>query len=645
MSKLLDRTGWILKSEYGLLAVLILISLVLGFLLADDYGLSADENLHVIYGEETIEVYQGTRGNLNTVKNLRYYGPFYSVFASLGVSFLQGKIPGYSFNDLYHLMYYLVFPSSLFFLYDLMRRFVQKPAALIMTGLYFTQPLLFGHAFINPKDLIFLAFFLASTAVGFRAVDAAAGNEANSRPYLERLKSDFEQGKVSLTDSWRRRKKSTRLVFVFLLVVFTAVVLDLNFGGILAAVGKWFVETAHTGGEGVLRDTFLLFAEDAYKTPLDAYYARVDSLVSVAGKAGFVLLFLGFVVLSMRHFSCFRQGWNAWFLVLAAGMIMGITVSIRVFGGFSGVLVSLYFLQRMQHRSVFSGVVYWLAAGAAAYATWPFLWGAPLGRFRETLEMMRSFPWSASILYAGKIYRNPEGPPWHYVPWLITIQLTLPAQLLGLGGFLDVLRKPRKLFGGIPGLLLLWFITPVVGSFLPDANLYDNFRQLLFVLPPVFVLGSVPLQAALNRLKKPVWKFVLAAVLVIPGIAGIIRLHPYEYIYYNELAGGVSGAFEEYELDYWYTSGREAAEWINENAAQNAVIGYHGSFLHLEPFLREDLQLISVSISGKIRDQKPDYAVLSFRGDHYRDNTPAADVVHTVSRDGVYLAMVLQYPD
>ena len=39
----------------------------------------------------------------------------------------------------------------------------------------------------------------------------------------------------------------------------------------------------------------------------------------------------------------------------------------------------------------------------------------------------------------------------------------------------------------------------------------------------------------------------------------MVYLHPYEYVYFNQLIGGTRGAEERFETDYWATSYREAA--------------------------------------------------------------------------------------
>ena len=38
----------------------------------------------------------------------------------------------------------------------------------------------------------------------------------------------------------------------------------------------------------------------------------------------------------------------------------------------------------------------------------------------------------------------------------------------------------------------------------------------------------------------------------------LIRLHPYEYLFYNSLVGGLEGASRSYDLDYWFNSMPEA---------------------------------------------------------------------------------------
>ena len=44
----------------------------------------------------------------------------------------------------------------------------------------------------------------------------------------------------------------------------------------------------------------------------------------------------------------------------------------------------------------------------------------------------------------------------------------------------------------------------------------------------------------------------------------MVRLHPHEYVYYNELVGGVKGAEDKFELDYWGNSYAEAVHELTQ---------------------------------------------------------------------------------
>jgi hypothetical protein len=42
----------------------------------------------------------------------------------------------------------------------------------------------------------------------------------------------------------------------------------------------------------------------------------------------------------------------------------------------------------------------------------------------------------------------------------------------------------------------------------------------------------------------------------------LVRLHPYEYLFYNPLVGGLEGASRRYDLDYWFSSMPEALSML-----------------------------------------------------------------------------------
>jgi hypothetical protein len=59
---------------------------------------------------------------------------------------------------------------------------------------------------------------------------------------------------------------------------------------------------------------------------------------------------------------------------------------------------------------------------------------------------------------------------------------------------------------------------------------------------------------------------VFAAGLAVP-VYGMVRLHPYEYVYFNPLGGGLRGADGRYMLDYWGLAFKQAADELRARLA------------------------------------------------------------------------------
>jgi len=99
--------------------------------------------------------------------------------------------------------------------------------------------------------------------------------------------------------------------------------------------------------------------------------------------------------------------------------------------------------------------------------------------------------------------------------------------------------------------------------------MYDGIRHFLFILPPIFICTGFVFELMLDekmRFGASVSNWLYAAIFVLivfPGIVGIIRLHPYEYTYYNSFVGGTGSAFRKYETDYWLTCYKDAVDELN----------------------------------------------------------------------------------
>ena len=100
------------------------------------------------------------------------------------------------------------------------------------------------------------------------------------------------------------------------------------------------------------------------------------------------------------------------------------------------------------------------------------------------------------------------------------------------------------------------------------STLYNGIRHLIFVLPPLAVVAGLALDRLFRLATRRQARGMVAALALWGGwhASLLIRLHPYQYVYANLLAGGMPGA-NDYELDFWGESLREGAFMLANHVA------------------------------------------------------------------------------
>ena len=181
------------------------------------------------------------------------------------------------------------------------------------------------------------------------------------------------------------------------------------------------------------------------------------------------------------------------------------------------------------------------------------------------------------IIYFGQLYRFSL--PWHNA--FVLLGITVPVAILcaaGIGLIWGVLRIPRD---RLPLYFVVHMLTlPVVRMFPTPAH--DGVRLFLptfFFLAAFAGWGTVWLADALTSFVRLPSRFVrplLASVVLGSAAFALIRVHPYELSYYNELIGGPRGAWERgFELTYWYDAfnGPVLAD-LNRQLPPGASVGF-----------------------------------------------------------------------
>jgi hypothetical protein len=154
--------------------LLLAVALIIGIVTLPDYGESWDEADIRRYSEYAVAAYPFLLHPQDLVPfetNLNLYGPAYVALAGLMVGFATRLAPLLSPVTAWHGVHFVTFLIGVLLLYLLALRWMSDTAAFGAALLFITQPLFWGHAFINPKDIAFMTMFLAAVYFGLRAVD------------------------------------------------------------------------------------------------------------------------------------------------------------------------------------------------------------------------------------------------------------------------------------------------------------------------------------------------------------------------------------------------------------------------------------------------------------------------------------------
>jgi hypothetical protein len=430
---------------------LLSINLLIGLFTFKDYGLSLDEPLFYSYADAIGYAYSPAEWFSGEFDLTNAYGASPGDHANRGPAYLLvARIParllqslGMDMASSWHLVNFLTFQVGLYFFYTFCLRWMKPWAAFGTTALMSTQPILWEHAFINPKDPPFLVFFLITLELGFRMSDKLAN------PQVEETK----------------------------------------------------LQTSR--------------------------------------------------------------------IILLPAIFLGLTTNIRVLGPLAAVLAGLYFLTLRKPGRIWWFVPYGLIAYAVMVLTWPYLWDAPIDKFIQVVRFMADNPTTLQVFFYGDLYPA-DALPLRYLPAMMFFTLTEPVWLLASLGFViaavEIIRKSIRWQTLLP--TLGWFAIPIIYVLLCQPPMYDGFRHFLFIVPPLFVLVGIALDGLLGWIQRIWFQATIILLLLLPGIVPGIRLHPYQYTYYNQFVGGTGRAALRFETDYWLTCYKEAVEQLTPFAEE-----------------------------------------------------------------------------
>ncbi len=342
-----------------------------------------------------------------------------------------------------------------------------------------------------------------------------------------------------------------------------------------------------------------------------------------------VTVFIGFVI--MAYLSWYERPKIT--QALLTGLLFGCAVAIKANAVFTPIILllgiwpwnlksetwksNLNHLFRFLHHYAVMG----LTAISVYFLSWPYLYADPM----RVLDHVRY------ITTQGGRTGNSG---WNWTP-LLQVITTMPEVMLIflLAGLFFIIHQLLQKDQPVLRLWLAWLIVPIIRISLPGMINFGGIRHFLEFIPAAALIAGYGAASLVDILSKgvPVRKLLLAtgaALLIFANITWItIRFHPYQYIYYNSLIGGLPGAAERFGIseatDYWAVSYRQGLNWLNNHTMGkiNLYVPIADWLVRLpqKTWLRPGIEIIDQAQAGDMLEQQQPFYVMIVNNPYFYD--------------------------
>ena len=338
----------------------------------------------------------------------------------------------------------------------------------------------------------------------------------------------------------------------------------------------------------------------------------------------------------------FTSHWETKKRILILGIFFGLAQSWRIIGYTLypiTVIYELIVLLRSNKKNILKQIgelflevfLIFIIGFLIHMTTLPYLGADPFHHFIDLLSLTKKFPWNSSTLFMGQ-QTSAQKLPLSYLP--VWFGITTPLVILFLvASTVFLWKKINK--------LQLLFLTALLVNFglffILRPVVYDGVRHMVFLIPILVTIASINCIFLLkdnNKVIKYLVLVILGLHLLFIGF-NYMKLHPYEYTYFNIFVNGVKGADKQYETEYWGTSSKELFNWMNHDENKQLFegkkIGVYGSVAVME-YYNKDLNL-NMTVSDYKKNKTYDYISCWYRWDGCEG--VIGELIYQVKRDNV----------
>ena len=259
------------------------------------------------------------------------------------------------------------------------------------------------------------------------------------------------------------------------------------------------------------------------------------------------------------------------------GVLFGISQSFRSIGFTLHIILFFYSLVSLVYTKITKKIVIkklsksflvLIVSLAVMIAIMPLLQNNILEGFKEIFVNSQSFTyWDNKILYFGKFLSKKERPVSYLPIWIsITTPLFIIIPFLLSPMVYFFCKSKRKIFLLLGIAILINFL----GYLIIKPVIYNGLRHFLYLIPIIVLISLISIIEIFQIVNKKSKIFSVLLVVLITSLAGFtfrdkLKLYPYEYIYFNEMVGGLPKALGMFDTEYWGASYKESAIWVRDN--------------------------------------------------------------------------------
>ena len=403
---------------------------------------------------------------------------------------------------------------------------------------------------------------------------------------------------------------------------------------------------------GILSVIFLFFTAryfgESFNNPKDTPFAASY----VLGMYAIVVWFKNIDTPSWKH-------------TILMGLAIALCVSIRIGGALMVAYLGLFYIITVWQKKIYKdkklspSLKHIVVAGIVAYIGailwWPYALESPLSNPLEALKVMSSYPLVVRMIFEGHRIDTSQL-PWYYLPKWLSIGLPLYLLIGFISGSALIVYLSRRFQSSYLWMIIFIALFPVFFIIYNHSTVYDGLRHAMFIIPPMAIIAALFYIYVYDVIKNKGLRYALAAlvvVLVALPARFMLANHPNEYVYFNEIAGGIKGANGIYETDYYMNSIKQGFNWLLENRlkklpAKDTMTIATNCMEPMQQYAKLSPVPVKLVYSRFYQKNQQDwdygiyYGRFLDKGQLQNNYFPSSMAIHVIAIDGVALSTIVQ---